>query len=36
MKIYVHADADTRLVRRIKRDRAMRYESFDADAFMNL
>jgi uridine kinase len=34
MKIYVHADADTRLIRRIDRDKARRYKNFDEAEFM--
>jgi uridine kinase len=36
LKLYVHADADTRLIRRIKRDKALRYDHFDEHKFMDL
>ena len=35
IKFFVHADSDTRLVRRIKRDKTMRYENFDEAKFMD-
>jgi uridine kinase len=34
VKVFVHADSDIRLIRRIKRDKKIRYENFDQQEFM--
>ncbi len=36
LKIYVHADSDIRLIRRIRRDAEKRFQNFDASKFLEL